>query len=153
MSDRIKRRKEYKDFRFRRRHDHFLRFKLSGATPEEVAITAKELGFNLNVKYLARKRAKKISSNRIKSFLVFLRNLFKQPKFLLSLERVGIRRTLNRQPTFTNALRSSATAVHQSRIRNTLKTDFYMPTMSHSEPQPTTNKLPADEEKLTVQFN
>lgn len=77
MTDRIKRRKEYKEFRFRHRHDHFLRFKLSGATLEEVTDTAKELGFKLNIKYLARKRAKNISSSRIKSFFGFLKHLFK----------------------------------------------------------------------------
>ena len=77
MPDRIKRRKEYKDFRFRRRHDHFLRFKLSGATLEEVTDTAKELGFNLNIKDLARKRTKNISSSRIKRFFSFLRRPFK----------------------------------------------------------------------------
>ena len=77
MSDRIKRRKEYKEFRFRRRHDHFLRYKLSGARLEEVADTAKELGFNLNIKDLARKKTKNISSSRIERFFGFLRHPFK----------------------------------------------------------------------------
>ena len=77
MPDRIKRRKEYREFRFRRRHDHFLRFKLSGASIEEVADTAKELGFHLNIKDLDRKRTKNISSSRIKKFFSFLRHPFK----------------------------------------------------------------------------
>ena len=77
MPDRIKRRKEYKEFRFRRRHDHFLGFKLSGASTEEVADTAKELGFHLNIKDLDRKKSKNISSSRIKRFFSFLRHPFK----------------------------------------------------------------------------
>ena len=77
MTDRIKRRKEYKEFRFRRRHDHFLRFKLSGASIEEVADTAKELGFHLNIKDLVQKKSKKISSNRIKRFFSFFGRPFK----------------------------------------------------------------------------
>ena len=76
MPDQTKRSKEYKEFRFRRRHDHFLRFNLSGATPQEVADTAKELGFNLNIKDLARKRKKKVSSSQIERFISYLKHLF-----------------------------------------------------------------------------
>ena len=76
MPDQIKRSQEYKEFRFRRRHDHFLRFSLTGATPQEVADTAKELGFNLNIKDLSRKSAKKVPSSQTKRFFSFFKHLF-----------------------------------------------------------------------------
>ena len=48
--------REYKDFVFRRRHDHFLRIKLLGATQDEVIGIAKELGFNIDIKGLKRRK-------------------------------------------------------------------------------------------------
>ena len=69
---------EYKDFRFRRRYDHFLRFKLKGAKPQEIINTARELGFNLTIKDLRGKRKKstpqkpKITAfNRLKNIFGF----------------------------------------------------------------------------------
>lgn len=48
--------REYKDFAFRRRYDHFLRIKLLGATQDEVIGIAKELGFNIDIKDLERQK-------------------------------------------------------------------------------------------------
>ena len=76
MQESSKRRQEYKDFRFRRRHDHFLRFRLLGAKPEKIIETAKELGFNLSIKDLAKKRGRKIKSAQPTTLLHQLRGLF-----------------------------------------------------------------------------
>ena len=75
MPDSSKRRKEYKDFRFRRRYDHFLRYRLSGAKPEQIIEAARELGFKINAKDLAKKRAEKVKQTRDKSFFAQLKNL------------------------------------------------------------------------------
>ena len=48
MSNSKKRSQEYKDFRFRRRYDYFLRFRLQNAKPEEIIEAARELGFKIN---------------------------------------------------------------------------------------------------------
>ena len=74
MPDSSKRRKEYKDFRFRRRYDHFLRHRLSGAKPEQIIEAARELGFKINAKDLAKKRADKVKQTRDKSFFAQLKN-------------------------------------------------------------------------------
>ena len=76
MQESSKRRQEYKDFRFRRRHDHFLRFRLLGAKPEKIIETAKELGFNLSIKDLTKKRGRKIKSAQPTTLLHQLRGLF-----------------------------------------------------------------------------
>ena len=60
MPSSTKRSQEYKDFRFRRRHDHFLRYKLLGAKPEEIVKIAKELGFKLSMKDLVQSRHQKV---------------------------------------------------------------------------------------------
>ena len=75
MTDPIKRRQEYKDFRFRRRYDHFLRFKLLGAKPEEIIDTAKELGFKLNSKDFSKKgKRKKLIPKQRKTLIGRLRD-------------------------------------------------------------------------------
>ena len=76
MSEPNKRRQEYKDFRFRRRYDHFLRFRLSGAKPEQIIEAARELGFNINAKDLAKKRTVKVEKPRDKSFFAQLKKFF-----------------------------------------------------------------------------
>lgn len=76
MSDSSKRRQEYKDFRFRRRYDHFLRFRLSGAKPEQIIETARELGFIINIKDLAKKSTGKVEQPKDKSFLARLKIFF-----------------------------------------------------------------------------
>ena len=76
MQESTKRSQEYKDFRFRRRHDHFLRFRLLGAKPEKIIETAKELGFNLSMKDLTKKSGKKIKPAQRTTFLHQLRGLF-----------------------------------------------------------------------------
>ena len=48
MKESKKSAKEYRDFQFRRRHDHLLRFQLSEANQDKIIKTAKELGFNIN---------------------------------------------------------------------------------------------------------
>lgn len=72
MTNPTKRRQEYKDFRFRRRYDHFLRFKLLGAKPKEIIDTAKELGFKLNSKDFTKK------SNKNKSIPKPRKNLIRR---------------------------------------------------------------------------
>ena len=77
MPESARRSREYKAFRFRRRHDHFLRYRLSGAKPDEIINTARDLGFELNLKDLLyrRKRSKPPSSkwkalfSRLRRFL------------------------------------------------------------------------------------
>ena len=54
----------YKRFKFRRRHDQFLKFRLKDATHEEIIEIAKELGFNLNDQDIPKETKK-----RRKSFL------------------------------------------------------------------------------------
>ena len=50
---------EYKDFKFRRRYDHFLHFKLLNAKPDEILQAARELGFNIIKKDLEAPTSKK----------------------------------------------------------------------------------------------
>ena len=76
MQESTKRSQEYKDFRFRRRHDHFLRFTLLGAKPEKIIETAKELGFNLSMKDLTKKSGKKIKPAQRTTLFRQLRGLF-----------------------------------------------------------------------------
>ena len=76
MQESTKRSQEYKDFRFRRRHDHFLRFRLLGAKPEKIIETAKELGFNLSMKDLTKKSGKKIKPAQHTTLFHRLRGLF-----------------------------------------------------------------------------
>ena len=76
MTESPKRSQEYKDFRFRHRYDHFLRFRLSGAKPEKIIETARELGFNLTIKDLAKKRVKKIEPSQNTTLLRRLKDLF-----------------------------------------------------------------------------
>lgn len=71
------RRREFKAFRFRRRHDHFLRYKLSGAKPNEIIDTARELGFNLNLDDFHRKKPSKASSSKRLNLLSRLISLLK----------------------------------------------------------------------------
>ena len=77
MPDSAKRGREFRVFKFRRRYDHFLRFRLSGANPDEVIDVARDLGFNLNLKDLPQKKrpkpqlSKKITFfSRLRSFLL-----------------------------------------------------------------------------------
>ena len=77
MTESTKRSQEYKDFRFRHRYDHFLRFKLSGAKPEKIIETARELGFNLTIKDLAKKRGKKMEPTQSSTLFRRLKDLFK----------------------------------------------------------------------------
>ena len=56
MSNSAKGKRQYKDFVFRRRHDHFLGFKLLDASSVEVIDIAQELGFNFNHSDLPKKR-------------------------------------------------------------------------------------------------
>ena len=75
MTNPIKRRQEYKDFRFRRRYDHFLRFRLLGAKPEEIINVAKELGFKLNSKDFTKSRNKnKVTPKQRKTLICRLSN-------------------------------------------------------------------------------
>ena len=59
MSDSSKRSQELKDFRFRRRYDHLLRFKLLNATSDEIIEAARELGFKINAEDLSKTKTKK----------------------------------------------------------------------------------------------
>ena len=84
MPDSSKLSQEFKDFRFRRRYDHLLRFKLRNAKPDEIIKAARELGFKINVKDLekikARKEeqaARKAEAIRKKSAFDRLTNFFK----------------------------------------------------------------------------
>ena len=76
MTESTKRSQEYKDFRFRHRYDHFLRFRLSGEKPEKIIETARELGFNLTIKDLAQKRVKKIKTTQNATLFRRLKGLF-----------------------------------------------------------------------------
>lgn len=76
MPDSAKRSQEYKDFRFRRRYDHFLRFRLSSAQPEEIISTAFDLGFNLNIKDLRKKKQTKTPPSQSKPLFSRLRSFF-----------------------------------------------------------------------------
>ena len=75
---------EFNEFRFRRRYDHLLRFKLRNAKPNEIIKVARELGFKINAKDLEKIRArkaeqaiKKTEHSRKKSALDRLKNFFK----------------------------------------------------------------------------
>ena len=76
MPESTKRSQEYKDFRFRRRYDHFLRFRLLGAKPEKIIETAKELGFSITIKDLIKKREKKIDHTQNATLFRRLKGLF-----------------------------------------------------------------------------
>ena len=71
------RRQEYKDFRFRRRYDHFLRFRLKGAEPQEIINIAKELGFNLTMKDFKKKKHKLILPAEKTTTFDRLKHIFK----------------------------------------------------------------------------
>ena len=77
MSDSTKRSQEYKDFRLRRRYDHFLRFKVARGKPEEIIKVAKDLGFNLDIKELTKKRAENVELTQKATFFGRLRGFFK----------------------------------------------------------------------------
>ena len=49
MPNQTKNQRDYKDFCFRRRHDHFLRYRLLEADKIETYEAATELGFKLNM--------------------------------------------------------------------------------------------------------
>ena len=66
MPDSSKLSQDYKDFRIRRRYDHFLRFRLLNAKPDEIIKAAKELGFNINAKDLATTKAKQKARQKAK---------------------------------------------------------------------------------------
>ena len=59
MPDSSKLSQDFKEFRFRRRYDHLLRFKLRNAKPNEIIKAARELGFKINAKDLEKARARK----------------------------------------------------------------------------------------------
>lgn len=59
MPDSIKLSQEFKEFRFRRRYDHLLRFRLRNAKPNEIIKAARELGFKINAKDLEKVRSRK----------------------------------------------------------------------------------------------
>ena len=84
MPDSSKRSQEFKDFRFRRRYDHLLQFRLRNAKPNEIIKVARELGFKINAKDLEKMRArkaepaaKKAEPSRKKSVLDRLKSFFK----------------------------------------------------------------------------
>ena len=84
MPDSSKLSQEFKEFRFRRRYDHLLRFRLRNAKPNEIIKAARELGFKINAKDLekikaikAKQAAKKAELIREKSALDRLKNFFK----------------------------------------------------------------------------
>ena len=84
MPDSSKLSQEFKEFRFRRRYDHLLRFRLRNAKPNEIIKAARELGFKINAKDLekikaikANQAAKKAELIREKSALDRLKNFFK----------------------------------------------------------------------------
>tara|TARA_Y100000991_G_C21832866_1_gene288913 strand:+ start:371 stop:628 length:258 start_codon:yes stop_codon:yes gene_type:complete len=75
---------EFKEFRFRRRYDHLLRFRLRNAKPNEIIKAARELGFKINAKDLEKMKArkaeqtsKKVEQIRKKSALDHLKNFLK----------------------------------------------------------------------------
>ena len=76
MPESTKRSQEYKDFRFRRRYDHFLRHRLLGAKPEKIIETARELGFNLTIKDLIKKREEKMVQTHNATLFRRLKGLF-----------------------------------------------------------------------------
>ena len=84
MPDSSKLSQEFKEFRFRRRYDHLLRFRLRNAKPNEIIKAARELGFKINAKDLekmkaikAKQSAKKAEPIRQKSALDRLKKFFK----------------------------------------------------------------------------
>ena len=84
MPDSIKLSQEFKEFRFRRRYDHLLRFRLRNAKPNEIIKAARELGFKINDKDLEKMKARKAEQTskkaepiRKKSALYHLKNFFK----------------------------------------------------------------------------
>ena len=84
MPDSSKLSQEFKEFRFRRRYDHLLRFRLRNAKPNEIIKAARELGFKINAKDLekmreikAKQAAKRAEPIRKKSALDLLKNFFK----------------------------------------------------------------------------
>ena len=56
MSNLAKQKKQYKEFMFRCRYDHFLRFRLTNASRDEIIDIARDLGFNLNRDDLSKKK-------------------------------------------------------------------------------------------------
>ncbi|WP_186494380.1 hypothetical protein [Synechococcus sp. A15-62] len=84
MPDSSKLSQDFKEFRFRRRYDHLLRFRLRNAKPNEIIKAARELGFKINAKDLekmkainAKQAAKRAEPIREKSALDLLKNFFK----------------------------------------------------------------------------
>ena len=84
MPDSSKLSQDFKEFRFRRRYDHLLRFRLRNAKPNEIIKAARELGFKINAKDLekmkaikAKQAAKQAEPIREKSALDLLKNFFK----------------------------------------------------------------------------
>ena len=84
MPDSSKLSQEFKEFRFRRRYDHLLRFRLRNAKPNEIIKAARELGFKINAKDLEKMKArkaehtsKKADTIRKKSALDHLKNFLK----------------------------------------------------------------------------
>ena len=84
MPDSSKSSQEFKNFRFRRRYDHLLQFRLRNAKPNEIIKAARELGFQINAKDLEKMRArkteqvaKKAEPIRKKSALDRLKGFFK----------------------------------------------------------------------------
>ena len=78
MKESKKSAKEYRDFQFRRRHDHLLRFQLSEANQDEIIKTAKELGFNINanslkskVHTIAKSKSREQKRNYLKKIIWF----------------------------------------------------------------------------------
>ena len=74
MPESIRRSREYKAFRFRRRYDHFLRYRLSGAKPDEIINTARDLGFEVNLKDLRKRNHSKPSTSKRVLFFNRLRS-------------------------------------------------------------------------------
>ena len=84
MPDSSKLSQEFKEFRFRRRYDHLLRFRLRSAKPNEIIKAARKLGFKINAKDFekmkarkARRTGKKVEPIRKKSVLDRLKSFFK----------------------------------------------------------------------------
>ena len=84
--------RDYRDFEFRRRHDHFLNYRIQGEKQDKIIEIAAELGFNLETKDfkeqkkdVKRKKGKKRKNNRGSFFQklglkTLLNNIFKRSR-------------------------------------------------------------------------
>ena len=75
-------RSEYSDFKFRRKYDYFLQFKLMGADNQKIIKEAKELGFRIKESDLVKKKSTKSlkESTRKRKSKSFINRLLKYLK-------------------------------------------------------------------------